>query len=124
MEENGGHFTNDMFEEAEKYIQEIQKQELDEKVKQYKEKNKQVSQSEWQKMYWRLVEDSRREALRGAITHLYIAAADQYLMVEIPEEKQSEIKEAESKIISRRKAVRLAFRATGTLAKQKMCRVQ
>ncbi len=125
VEENGGHFTNDMFEEAEKYIQGIQKQKLDEKVKRFKEKNKMVSQSEWQKIYCRLVEESRREALRGAnIGHLYIAAADQYLMVEIPEEKESEIKEAVSKRISRRKVVRLAFRATGTLAKQKMCRVQ
>lgn len=37
--ENGSHFTNEMFEEAEKYIQEIQKQNLHEMVKQFKEKN-------------------------------------------------------------------------------------
>uniref|UniRef100_A0A8C1RN44 AIG1-type G domain-containing protein n=2 Tax=Cyprinus carpio TaxID=7962 RepID=A0A8C1RN44_CYPCA len=123
VDKNASHFTNEMFEEAEKYIQEIQKQNLHEKVKQFKQKNKRVNQSEWQKMYRRLVEESRREALRGAIAHLYIAA-DDHVMLDIPKEKQSEIKEAESKRISRRKAVRLAFRATGTLAAQKMCRVQ
>lgn len=121
--ENGSHFTNEMFEEAEKYIQEIQKQNLHEMVKQFKEKNTRVNQSEWQKIYRRLVEESRREALR-AIAHLYKADDGPYVILDIPEEKQSEIKEAESKRISRRKAVRLAFRATGTLAKQKMCRVQ
>uniref|UniRef100_A0A8C1X8Z9 Si:dkey-167k11.5 n=1 Tax=Cyprinus carpio TaxID=7962 RepID=A0A8C1X8Z9_CYPCA len=37
MAENG-HFSNEMFEEAEKCIQEIQKQKLDEKEKQFKQK--------------------------------------------------------------------------------------
>lgn len=61
--ENGGtHFTNDMFKEIEKDIQEIQKQKLDEKVERFKHENKQVTQLEWQEIYWSLVEESKHEA--------------------------------------------------------------
>ncbi|KAL1279265.1 hypothetical protein QQF64_025938, partial [Cirrhinus molitorella] len=57
--ENGGtHFTNDMFERTEKRIQKIQEQKLDEKVKQHKWLN----ETEWNKMYWTLVDKSRWEA--------------------------------------------------------------
>ncbi|KAL1279584.1 hypothetical protein QQF64_026257 [Cirrhinus molitorella] len=55
MVAENGHFSNEMFEEAEKCIQEIQKQKLGEKEKQF-------SQSEWQQTYWRLAEESRHEA--------------------------------------------------------------
>ncbi|XP_039535106.1 GTPase IMAP family member 4-like isoform X3 [Pimephales promelas] len=59
VEENRGtHFTNDLFKETEKHIQEIQKQ----KVKQIKQQNKRLSQTEWQKIYLRLVQESQREA--------------------------------------------------------------
>ncbi|XP_048036068.1 GTPase IMAP family member 8-like [Megalobrama amblycephala] len=123
VKENGGYFTNEMFYETEKYIQEIQKQKLDEKVKQFKQKHKMVDQTEWQKIYCRLIEESRREVLYGDNAHICIAV-HQFLIVAIPEEKESAVKEAESKRISRRKAVRLAFRTTGKLAKQKMCGIQ
>ncbi|XP_067218822.1 GTPase IMAP family member 7-like [Chanodichthys erythropterus] len=122
VEENGGHFTNEMFAETEIHIREIQKLKLNEKVKQYELQLKRVTQSEWQKIYRRLEEESRREALNGAVAHLYLADYDQ--LVTISEEKESAIKEAESKGIRRKAAVRLAFRATGKLAKEKMCRVQ
>ncbi|ROI98724.1 Immune-associated nucleotide-binding protein 1 [Anabarilius grahami] len=69
-------------------------------------------------------EESRCEALNGAVAQLYLADYDQLVMVAISEEKESAIKEAESKGIRRRKAVLLAVRATGKLAKEKMCRVQ
>ncbi|KAL1246667.1 hypothetical protein QQF64_034402 [Cirrhinus molitorella] len=63
MAENGGiHFTNELFERMEKRIQKIQKQKLDEKIKQHKKQNKQVTQLEWQEIYWSLVKESRQEA--------------------------------------------------------------
>ncbi|XP_056309040.1 GTPase IMAP family member 8-like [Danio aesculapii] len=126
VEENeGAHFTNDMFNETEKHIQEIQKQKLQEKVKQFKQKRKKVTQTEWQKIYWRLVEDSRHEAERS-FSDVCIAAIAQLLkkVVVTAEEKESALKEAESKGISRTEAVQLAIRATQKLAKQKMCKVQ
>ncbi|ROL54953.1 GTPase IMAP family member 7 [Anabarilius grahami] len=58
-ENRGTYFTHDMFKGTEKHIQGIQKQKLDKKVKQYKQRHKEVTQSEWQKTYWRLVEESR-----------------------------------------------------------------
>ncbi|XP_073704884.1 GTPase IMAP family member 8-like [Garra rufa] len=56
------HFTNELFERMEKRIQKIQKQKLDEKVKQHKKQYKQFTQSEWKEIHQSLVEKSRREA--------------------------------------------------------------
>uniref|UniRef100_A0A671QGA6 AIG1-type G domain-containing protein n=2 Tax=Sinocyclocheilus anshuiensis TaxID=1608454 RepID=A0A671QGA6_9TELE len=126
VQENGGmHFTNDMFDETEKQIQEIQKQNLDKKVKQFKQKHKQCNQTEWQKIYWRLVDESRHEA-EQSFSDACIAAVAQLLkkVVVTPEEKESVLKEAESKGISRTEAIRLAIRATRKLARQTMCGVQ
>ncbi|RXN12719.1 GTPase IMAP family member 8-like protein [Labeo rohita] len=61
--ENGRtHFTNDMFEETEKHIQKIQKQNLDKKIKQYKQQHKQLNETDWQEICWSLFEESQREA--------------------------------------------------------------
>ncbi|XP_077058549.1 GTPase IMAP family member 8 [Siphateles boraxobius] len=123
--ENGGHFTNDVFEGTEKRIQEIQKQKLDEKVKQHKQEHKRGILTEWQKIYWSLVEESRQEAERVMFAEVYIAVAKIMGKLRVTdEERESAIKEAESKGVSRTEAVQLAIRATGKLAKQKICRVQ
>ncbi len=126
--ENGGtHFTNDMFEETEKDIQEIQKQKLDEKVEQFKQENKQVNQSEWQKIYWRLVEESKHEAQQSFLDSVCEALdiAHPFTISLRPEEEKSAIKEAQSKGISPRKAISLAIRASRTLAGQReMCSIQ
>uniref|UniRef100_A0A8C2GYX8 AIG1-type G domain-containing protein n=1 Tax=Cyprinus carpio TaxID=7962 RepID=A0A8C2GYX8_CYPCA len=142
VEENRGtHFTNDMFEGTEKCIQNIQKHKLFEKLKQFKQKHKRVTQSEWQKIYWRLVEESRQEAeqsfshefIRIAlnplqnISDLCMAAIARILNKALvtPEEKESAIREAESIGIDRIEAVILAITATGRLAKRKkMCVTQ
>ncbi|XP_048016673.1 immune-associated nucleotide-binding protein 7-like [Megalobrama amblycephala] len=128
VEENGGtHFTNDMFEETEKHIQEIQKKKLADKVKEQK-------QSEWQKIFWHLVEESRQEA-KQAYSDTFIGDLVLYNVnvsdireglknVVSPEERESAVKEAERKGISHGKALGLAMKATRTLAKQKMCKVQ
>uniref|UniRef100_A0A8C1RIA3 AIG1-type G domain-containing protein n=1 Tax=Cyprinus carpio TaxID=7962 RepID=A0A8C1RIA3_CYPCA len=126
VSENGGHFTNDLFEGTEKCIQEIQKQKLREKVEQLKQKEKGGILTEWQTMYWSLAEESRQEALHVLSRDVYIAAIARLMgkVVVTSEEEESAIKEAESLGISRREAVRLAFRATGKLAKQKLCGIQ
>ncbi|XP_050957124.1 GTPase IMAP family member 9-like [Labeo rohita] len=58
----GTYFTNDLFERTEKHIQKIQKQKLDKKIKQHKQQHKQLNKTDWQEIYWSLVEESRREA--------------------------------------------------------------
>ncbi|KAI7792238.1 GTPase IMAP family member 8-like [Triplophysa rosa] len=125
--ENGGmHFSNDMFEETEKCVREILEQKLDEKVKSYKEKNKGVVQTEWQQIYWRLADESREEAKTVMIGDVYITALARMLgKVSVSsEERESTIKEAESKGISSGRAFTLAVTATRKLAKQTMCGVQ
>ncbi len=124
--ENGGtHFTNDMFEETEKNIQEIQKQKLDEKVEQFKQENKQVTQSEWQKIYWRLVEESKHEAQLSFLDSFCeaLVIAHPFTISLRTEEEKSAIKEAQSKGISRVKAIRLAIRASRKLSGQKTCSI-
>ncbi len=125
VSENGGHFTNDLFEGTEKCIREIQKQKLHEKVKQLKQKQKQGFLTEWQTIYWSLAEESRQEALHVMLGDVYIAVAKLMGKVVVTsEEKESAIKEAESIGISRREAVQLAIRATRKLAKQRLCGIQ
>ncbi|XP_073691648.1 GTPase IMAP family member 8-like [Garra rufa] len=125
ISENGGHFTNDLFEGTEKCIQEIQKQKLREKVEQLKLKQKGGILIEWQTIYWSLAEESRQEALHDIFSDVYITLA-KLMAKEVvnSEEKESAIKEAESLGISHREAVRLAIRATSKLATQKMCVIQ
>uniref|UniRef100_A0A8C2C2H6 AIG1-type G domain-containing protein n=1 Tax=Cyprinus carpio TaxID=7962 RepID=A0A8C2C2H6_CYPCA len=126
VSENGGHFTNDLFEGTEKCIREIQKQKLREKVEQLKQKEKGGILTEWQTMYWSLAEESRQEALHVMFSDAYIAAIARLMgkVVVTSEEKERAIKEAESLGISRGEAVRLAIRATRKLAKQKLCGIQ
>ncbi|XP_050960602.1 GTPase IMAP family member 8 isoform X1 [Labeo rohita] len=134
MAENG-HFSNKMFEEAEKCIQEIQKQKLNEKEKRFKQKHKRVKQSEWQKMYWRLAEESRREAkktfsdsfMAELLMHPHVKGSDIREALEqvvTLEEKESTIKEAQLEGFRHAVAVQLAITATRKLVKQKMCSVQ
>ncbi|XP_048039291.1 LOW QUALITY PROTEIN: immune-associated nucleotide-binding protein 9-like [Megalobrama amblycephala] len=114
MEENRGtHFTSDMFEGAEKFIQDIQRQKLNEKVKQYKREHKQLNKTEWKKIYLSLVEESRREAEQSF--------SDRNLQLlgktETSEEGASDTKESEHKVTSRFRAVILAFT-------ERMCVIQ
>lgn len=116
MEENGGtHFTSDMFDETEKCIQKIQKQKLDDKVKQYKQQNKRLTKTEWRKIYWHLVEESRQEAERSfSDINLHFLGSSPTLT---SEEGASATKEAEHKATGLFRAVILAFR-------ERMCVIQ
>ncbi|XDV11874.1 hypothetical protein PO909_000676, partial [Leuciscus waleckii] len=124
MLENG-HFTNDMFKGTEKCIQEIQKQNLDEKVERLKQKHKRLPLTEWQEMFWRLAEESRHEA-KKSFSDTFIGSDIRRALENVVtlEEKESTIKEAESKGFRHVEAVHLAINATRKLAKQKMCTVQ
>ncbi|KAL1279118.1 hypothetical protein QQF64_025791 [Cirrhinus molitorella] len=115
VSENGGHFTNDLFEGTEKCIQEIQRQKLREKLEQ-------GILTEWQTIYWNLAEETRQEALDVMFSDVYIADVAKQMgkLGVTSEEKERTIKEAESLGISRREAVRLAIIATGRLTRQTM----
>ncbi|RXN25229.1 GTPase IMAP family member 8-like protein [Labeo rohita] len=107
MEENGGtHFTNDMFDETEKCIQNITKQKLDEKLKLLEQQNKRFTKTEWKKTYWHLVEKSRQEAEQ------LFSDKNLHLL-----EGASTTKEAEHKATGFLRTVILAFR-------ERMCVIQ
>ncbi|KAK2917024.1 hypothetical protein Q8A67_001398 [Cirrhinus molitorella] len=118
VSENGGHFTDDLFEGTEKCIQEIQRQKLREKLEQ-------GILTEWQTIYWNLAEETRQEALDVMFSDVYIADVAKQMgkLGVTSEEKERTIKEAESLGISRREAVRLAIIATGRLTRQTMSRL-
>ncbi|XP_048012248.1 GTPase IMAP family member 8-like [Megalobrama amblycephala] len=122
--ENGGHFTNDLFEGTEKCLQEIQKQKLCEKVKQLKRQKGGIF-TEWQKIFWGLVEESRQESEQNMIFVLK-AAVVQFLGKPFisREEKESAMNDAVSIGIKHPKAIQLAIRATQTLLRQKLCVIQ
>ena len=88
-----------------------------------------IHQTEWQQIYWRLLEESRSEAQQSLISDVSDAYIGVYarLIGKIRvtrEEEESAIKAAENKGVKRAHAVWIAIRATRQLAKQKMCGVQ
>nr|NP_001373363.1 GTPase IMAP family member-like protein [Danio rerio] len=128
VEENeGAHFSSEIFEEIQKRIEEIQKQKLQEKVKQFKQEGKKVTQTEWQKIYWSLVQESKHEAKETNIDmflkHYATSVAKHEAMLKVTsEEKEAAIAEAKRMGVSHGNAVKLAIIATQKLAKQK-CKV-
>ncbi|KAL1279117.1 hypothetical protein QQF64_025790 [Cirrhinus molitorella] len=113
MEENGGtHFTSHMFDETEKCIQVIQRKKLDEKEKHFMQQNKRVTKTEWKKIYWSLVEESRQEAEQTFSARLL----ERNLSL-TSEEGASATKEPEHKATGLFRAVIHAF-------KERMCVIQ
>ncbi|XP_022542783.2 GTPase IMAP family member 8 [Astyanax mexicanus] len=122
-ENEGKHFTDDSFSEVEQCILEIQNEKLKEKLRDIQQEQK--PQSEWQQIYWSLVEESRSEALINFVLEMCIPLPMPIQTLGmISKEKVSTINAAESKGLSRGRAVWLAIRATRRLALKKMCRVQ
>ncbi|XP_036418114.1 GTPase IMAP family member 8-like [Colossoma macropomum] len=120
----GKYFSDVSFEDLEQSILEIQKEKLEQKLKAYKHEQKQ--QTEWQQIYWSLVEESRLEAQKFLISDMCLSTIAKYLgKIQVSlEEKESAIKAAESRGVKRAQAVKAAIRATGDLARQKMCKIQ
>lgn len=123
-ENEGKHFTAESFQGLEQSILEVQKEKLQEKLKSYSQEQR--KRTEWEKIYWQLLEESRSEAQEIFISDLclgLVAKAIRKIQV-TTEERESAIKAAESKGVNRRKAAEAAIKATGKLARQKMCGVQ
>ncbi|XP_016319622.1 uncharacterized protein LOC107671234 [Sinocyclocheilus anshuiensis] len=92
VKENGGtHFTKNIFHETEKYMK---KKKLDEKLKEYKQEQKMVEQSEWQKILWCLAEietdggfefklpsDSMNQTLSGDCEQSWFLQESQQFMI-------------------------------------------
>lgn len=124
---NGNNFySNELFKDVEEAIKEVEKEKLDEKVKQCKEENSNISCTEWQKIYWKLVEESRNEAKETVFLEVSALAFAKLLgkLNVTAAEKESAIKASERKGISRSEALRLAVKATRKLAVKKVCHVQ
>uniref|UniRef100_A0A8B9GTW0 GTPase IMAP family member 8 n=1 Tax=Astyanax mexicanus TaxID=7994 RepID=A0A8B9GTW0_ASTMX len=121
------HFcNNEMFKGLEREIQQIQKKKLDEKLKQCQGDNPNISQTEWQKIYWKLVEESRNEAQESVIKEICAVAFAKLSgkLTVTSAEKESAIEATQRKGISRREALRLAVKATRKLAVKKVCQHQ
>ncbi|XP_058260698.1 uncharacterized protein LOC131362590 [Hemibagrus wyckioides] len=123
-ENEGKHFTEETFESLEQSILDIQNKKMQEKLKGYTQEQK--NQSEWQKIYWSLLEESRSEAQKDLFSDIYITALAKCLgkIKVTSEERESAIKAAESKGVNRRQAVWVAIKATRKLARQQMCATQ
>lgn len=126
-ENKGRHFTEESFEGLEQSILEIQNEKLQEKLKAYSQEQK--DQTEWEKIYWSLLEESRSEAqiyIVDDIYNIYISGfAKLFGKIHVTsEEKMRAIKAAQTKGVNRRKAMSTALKATGKLARQKMCGIQ
>ncbi|XP_039535113.1 GTPase IMAP family member 8-like [Pimephales promelas] len=75
VEENGGtHFTNDMFEETEKHIQETQRKNMHEKLTQYKQEHKMASPTELEKICSGLADECRSDALKFIVAEICVIA--------------------------------------------------
>ncbi|KAL6460987.1 hypothetical protein MHYP_G00309530 [Metynnis hypsauchen] len=128
LAENGReYFSDDQYLGLEQSIVEFQEETLERKLKSLTQEEK--HQTEWQQIYWRLIEESRSEAQQSLISDVSDAYISVYarLIGKIRvtrEEKESAIKAAENKGVKRTEAVWTAIRATRQLAKQKMCGVQ
>ncbi|CAM4307627.1 unnamed protein product [Leuciscus chuanchicus] len=109
VKENGGtHFTNDMFDETEKHIQESQRRNLREKVQQYKQEYKIANPTEWKKVYCRLADECRRDTLKfivAEICEIAVALLSKRASIHIPGGEPLEA----------------VIRAMGKLLKQDMC---
>ncbi|XP_036409349.1 immune-associated nucleotide-binding protein 9-like [Megalops cyprinoides] len=129
VSENGGTcYTSEMFQEVEEAVNKIQEEKIKEKVEQLGEEYKRANKTEWQRIYWKLVEESRNDAVEilfseRVIGSLGIAASGIKLSV-IRQEQNDAIKAAQEKGIETAKAVKLAIKATYKLGKSKLCVIQ
>lgn len=124
---NGGtYFTNEMLEGIEVAIKELQDENLEKKIELCKKEHQNIGETEWQQIYWKLVEESRHEAQENLISELFIAVWAQVTgKVKVTdEEKLSAINAAVSKGLSKTQALRLVKKATRKLAKKKICPTQ
>lgn len=122
----GTHYTDNIYGGLERAICNIQDQKLKEKVEQCKRRYPDASRTEWQKIYWKLLQESRTEAQKTLVKdkHILKLAEKFGALQTTSEEQEKAINAALHGGISYVQVMQTAFRASAKLAKQKICAVQ
>lgn len=122
----GTHYTDIIYRDVEKAIRNIQEQKLKEKVEQCQRRHPEASRTEWQKMYWKLLQESRTEAQKTLMKdHRILNLAEVFGALQITsEEKNKAMNAALGEGFGVVQVLQSAFRASAELAKQKICAVQ
>lgn len=123
---NGTHYTDIIYRDVERAIHDIEGQKLKEKVEWCKRRYPEASSSEWQKIYWQLLQESRTEAQETLVKnkHIVILAERFGALQTSSEEKEKAIYAALEEGIGTIQVLQSAFRASVKLAKQKICALQ
>lgn len=122
----GTHYTDMIYRDVERVIHDIQGHKLKEKVESCKRRYPEASNSEWQKIYWQLLQESRTEAQESLVKdkHILMLAEKFGALQTSSEEKEKAIYAALDEGIGTLQVLQSAFRASVQLAKQKICAVQ
>ncbi|KAK2864916.1 hypothetical protein Q7C36_004070 [Tachysurus vachellii] len=120
------HYTDHVYDDVERTILHIQQEKLKEKVEQCKRRYPEASRTEWQKIYWTLLQDSRTEAQMSLVKDKHILKLAKMFgeLRTTSEEKKAAINAALDEGLGTVQVLQTAFRATVQLAKQKICAVQ
>ncbi|XP_058260702.1 GTPase IMAP family member 4-like isoform X2 [Hemibagrus wyckioides] len=122
----GMHYSDAVYEDVERTIYDLQEQRLKEKVEQCKRRYPEATKTEWQKIYWTLLQESRTEAQTSLSKDKHILKlAEKFGTLQITSEEKIEVIDAAMREgIGPQQVLQIAFRATVQLAKQKICAVQ
>ncbi|XP_047672200.1 GTPase IMAP family member 8-like isoform X1 [Tachysurus fulvidraco] len=123
---DGTHYTDHIYDDVERTILHIQQEKLKEKVELCKRRYPEASRTEWQKIYWSLLQDSRTEAQKSLVKDQHILKLAKMFgeLRTTSEEKSAAINAALDEGLSTVQVLQTAYRATVQLAKQKICAVQ
>lgn len=122
----GTHYKDIIYWDVEKAIRDIQEQKLKEKVELCKRRYPEASKTEWQKIYWKLLQESRSEAQGSLVKDQHIVKlAERFGALRTTwVEQDKAINAALDEGIGTFQVFQTAFRASVKLAKQKICAVQ
>lgn len=127
VHDNGGtHYADIIYNDVERAICDIQEQKLKEKVELCERRYPEASTTEWQKIYWKLLQEIKSEARRTLIKDRHIVKlAEKFGTLQTTSEEQDKaINAALDEGIGAFQVFQTAFRASVILAKQKICAVQ
>lgn len=122
----GTHYTDIIYRDVERTICNIQDQWLMEKVELCKRRYPEAFGTEWQKIYWKLLQESRTEAQKTLLKDRHILKlAEKFGALQTSsDEKDKAINAALNEGFGAVKVLQTAFNASVELAKQKICAVQ
>lgn len=123
---SGTHYTDIVYSDVERAIRNIQDQRLKENVELCKRRYPEAFRTEWQKTYWKLLWESRTEAQKTLVKDKHIVTlAEKFGALQTSSsEKEKAMKAAENEGFGALHILQTAFKASVTLAKQKICAVQ